>query len=52
VIKGGKQALRVTRQSCWIFRDNAVRLPLFAFVYNLANFMHTFAAEPGCALVH
>ena len=38
-IKEGKQALRWTRLSCRAFRDNAVRLQLFALAYNLANFL-------------
>jgi Transposase DDE domain group 1 len=42
-IKEGKNALRWTRLSCRAFRDNAVRLQLFALAYNLANFMHTLA---------
>ena len=42
-IKEGKQALRWTRLSCRAFRDNAVRLQLFALAYNLANFLHSLA---------
>ncbi|MFL5337435.1 MAG: transposase, partial [Geminicoccaceae bacterium] len=42
-IKEGKQALRWTRLSCRAFRDNAVRLQLFALVYNLANFLRSLA---------
>ena len=38
-IKEGKLALRWTRLSCRAFRDNAVRLQLFALAYNLANFL-------------
>ena len=38
-IKEGKNALRWTRLSCRAFRDNAVRLQLFALAYNLANFL-------------
>jgi Transposase DDE domain group 1 len=40
-IKEGKLALRWTRLSCRSFRDNAVRLQLFALAYNLANFLRT-----------
>src|SRR5688572_28731350 len=40
-IKEGKQALRWTRLSCRAFRDNAVRLQLFALAYNLANFLRS-----------
>jgi len=42
-IKEGKQALRWTRLSCRAFRDNAVRLQLFALAYNLANFLRGLA---------
>jgi hypothetical protein len=40
-IKEGKQALRWTRLSCRAFRDNAVRLQLFALAYNLADFLRS-----------
>jgi hypothetical protein len=40
-IKEGKQALGWTRLSCCAFRDNAVRLQLFALAYNLANFLRS-----------
>ena len=40
-IKEGKNALRWTRLSCRTFRDNAVRLQLFALAYNLANFLRS-----------
>jgi hypothetical protein len=40
-IKEGKLALRWTRLSCRTFRDNAVRLQLFALAYNLANFLRS-----------
>jgi hypothetical protein len=40
-IKEGKAALRWTRLSCRTFRDNAVRLQLFALAYNLANFLRS-----------
>jgi hypothetical protein len=42
-IKEGKQAIRWTRLSCRTFRDNAVRLQLFALAYNLANFLRSLA---------
>jgi hypothetical protein len=38
-IKEGERALRWTRLSCRAFRDNAVRLQLFALAYKLANFL-------------
>ena len=51
-IKEGKLALRWTRLSCHAFRDNAVRLQLFALAYNLANFLRWLALpERGGALV-
>src|ERR671926_318291 len=40
-IKEGKNALRWARLSCRTFRDNAVRLQLFALAYNLANFLRS-----------
>ena len=40
-IKEGKLALRWTRLSCRTFRDNAVRLQLFALAYNLANLLRS-----------
>ncbi len=42
-IKEGKHAIRWTRLSCQRFRDNAVRLQLFALAYNLGNFLRTLA---------
>ena len=42
-IREGKSALRWTRLSCRAFRDNAVRLQLFALAYNLANFLRSLA---------
>jgi hypothetical protein len=42
-IKEGKQALNWTRLSCRRFRDNQVRLQLFALTYNLANFLRQLA---------
>ncbi len=38
-IKEGKIALTWTRLSCHEFRDNEVRLQLFALAYNLGNFL-------------
>lgn len=38
-IKEGRQALNWTRVSCRRFRDNQVRLQLFALAYNLGNFL-------------
>jgi hypothetical protein len=48
-IREGKQALRWTRLSCRAFRDNAVRLQLFALAYNLANFLRTLALPDAVA---
>ena len=45
-IKEGKYAVKWTRLSCHGFRDNAVRLQLFALAYNLANFVRRLAL-PG-----
>jgi len=45
-IKEGKYAVKWTRLSCHDFRDNAVRLQLFALAYNLANFVRRLAL-PG-----
>src|SRR5512135_877586 len=42
-IKQGKNALNWTRLSCRRFRDNRMRLPLFALAYNLANFLRHLA---------
>lgn len=42
-IKEGKRAIHWTKLSCHRFRDNAVRLQLFALAYNLGNFMRTLA---------
>jgi hypothetical protein len=42
-IREGKLALRWTRLSCRAFRDNAVRLQLFALAYNLANLLRSLA---------
>ena len=36
-IKEGKNAIKWTRLSCRRFKDNQVRLQLFALAYNLAN---------------
>jgi hypothetical protein len=38
-IKEGKNAVKWTKLSCRRFKDNAVRLQLFALAYNLANFL-------------
>ena len=40
-IKEGKNAIKWTRLSCRRFRNNEVRLQLYALAYNLANFMRT-----------
>src|SRR5215208_6065385 len=48
-IKEGKLALRWTRLSCRAFRDNAVRLQLFALAYNLANFLRSLALPTEAA---
>ena len=45
-IKEGKYAVKWTRLSCHDFRDNEVRLQLFALAYNLANFVRRLAL-PG-----
>jgi hypothetical protein len=42
-IKEGKNALKCTRLSCHRFKDNQVRLQLFALAYNLANFLRQLA---------
>jgi Transposase DDE domain group 1 len=42
-LKEGERALRWTRLSCRAFRDNAVRLQLFALAYNLASFLRSLA---------
>lgn len=42
-IKEGKNALTWTRLSCHDFRDNEVRLQLFALAYNLGNFLRQLA---------
>ena len=38
-IKEGKNAVKWTKLSCHDFKDNQVRLQLFALAYNLGNFM-------------
>ena len=40
-IKEGRQAIRWTKLSCHNFRDNEVRLQLFALAYNLGNFLRS-----------
>jgi hypothetical protein len=42
-IKEGKNAMKWTRLSCRRFKDNQVRLQLFALAYNLANFLRQLA---------
>jgi YD repeat-containing protein len=42
-IREGKHAVRWTRLSCRNFRDNQVRLQLFALAYNLGNFLRRLA---------
>ena len=42
-IKEGKIAMTWTRLSCHAFRDNEVRLQLFALAYNLGNFLRRLA---------
>jgi hypothetical protein len=42
-IKEGKNAVKWTKLSCRRFKDNAARLHLFAFAYNLANFLRQLA---------
>src|SRR4029077_664943 len=42
-IKEGKNALKWTRLSCRRFKDNQVRLQLFALASNLANFLRQLA---------
>ncbi len=42
-IKEGKNALKWTRLSCRRFKDNQVRLQLFALAYNLGNFLRQMA---------
>ena len=40
-IKEGKNAVKWTKLSCKNFRDNQVRLQLFALAYNMGNFLRT-----------
>ncbi len=42
-IKEGKNAVKWTRLSCRRFKDNRVRLQLFALAYNLGNFLRQLA---------
>ena len=42
-IKEGKNAMKWTRLSCRRFKDNQVRLQLFALAYNLGNFLRQLA---------
>jgi hypothetical protein len=46
-IKEGKYAVKWTRLSCHDFRDNQVRLQLFALAYNLGNFLRGLALPEG-----
>ncbi len=46
-IKEGKYAVKWTRLSCHDFRDNQVRLQLFAWAYNLGNFLRRLALPEG-----
>ena len=46
-IKEGKYAVKWTRLSCHDFRDNQVRLQLFALAYNLGNFLRRLALPAG-----
>jgi hypothetical protein len=48
-IKEGKIALTWTRLSCHDFRDNEVRLQLFALAYNVGNFLRKLACPAGSA---
>ena len=42
-IKEGKSAVKGTKLSCHTFKGNQTRLQLFAFAYNLANFLRRLA---------
>jgi hypothetical protein len=42
-IKEGKNAVKWTKLSCSDFKNNQVRLQLFAMAYNLGNFLRTLA---------
>jgi len=42
-IKEGKIAVKWTKLSCRMFKDNQTRLQLFALAYNLANFLRRLA---------
>ena len=42
-IKEGKNAVKWTKLSCRTFKDNPARLQLFAFAYNLGNFLRRLA---------
>jgi hypothetical protein len=42
-IKEGKNAVKWTKLSCHTFKDNQMRLQLFALAYNLANFLRRLA---------
>ncbi|HMB05911.1 MAG TPA: IS1380 family transposase [Isosphaeraceae bacterium] len=49
-IKEGKNAIKWTRLSCRRFKDNQVRLQLFALAYNLGNFLRQLALP--CEVKH
>ena len=42
-INVGKQAVKWTKLSCCLFRDNQLRLQLFGLAYNLGNFLRQLA---------
>jgi hypothetical protein len=46
-IKEGKNAVKWTKLSCHDFKDNQVRLQLFALAYNLGNFLRRLALPNG-----
>ena len=48
-IKEGKNAVRWTKLSCHDFKDNHVRLQLFALAYNLGNFLRRLALPRSVA---
>jgi hypothetical protein len=48
-IKEGKDAIKWTRLSCCSFAANAVRLPLHALAYDLADLMRTLALPEAVA---
>jgi hypothetical protein len=48
-IKEGKQAVKMTRLSCHLFRSNEVRLLLSLIAYNLGNLWRGVPSGPGAA---